>query len=65
MADLRRVLEIAVTDTLELENSVARNRTLAYLVQVGLRAMEAGELAERLIALEAAVLPRPVERRRA
>jgi hypothetical protein len=55
---IRRVLEIAVMDTLGLENSVARSRTLAYLAQVGLKALEVGELQERLEALEAAVKPR-------
>ncbi len=53
--DIRRLIEIAVLDTLGLENSVARNRTLAYLVQVALKTLEAGELEERIDALEAAV----------
>ncbi len=57
---IRRLLEIAVTDTLELANSVARNRTLAYLAQMGLRALEVGELEERVAALEAAVEPRVI-----
>lgn len=34
--DIRRLLEIATLDTLALENSVARSRTLAYLAQTGL-----------------------------
>lgn len=60
---IRRILEIAVTDTLELGNSVARNRTLAYLAQMALRCVEVGELDERLAALETAVEPRPVAAR--
>ncbi len=63
---IRRLLEIAVLDTLGLENSVARSRTLAYLAQVALRTLEAGEFKERLQALERAVGPRlqPVPARR-
>ena len=61
--DVRRLLVIAVTDTLELANSVARNRTLAYLAQMGLRTLEVGELAERVAAIESAVAPRPVAQR--
>jgi hypothetical protein len=44
---IRRLLEIAVLDTLGLENSVARSRTLAYLSQVSLKALEVGELDEK------------------
>ena len=36
---IRRLLEIAALDTLSLENSVARSRTLAYLAQVALKAL--------------------------
>jgi len=56
---IRRLLEIAVLDTLSLENSVARSRTLAYLVQIALKALEVGELEARLEALEATMGPRP------
>jgi uncharacterized small protein (DUF1192 family) len=58
VAQVRRLLEIAVLDTLSLENSVARSRTLAYLAQVALKALEVGELAERIDALERLVAPR-------
>ena len=58
VAQVRRILEIAVLDTLGLENSVARNRTLAYLGQVALRTLEVGELEERLAALEETFRPR-------
>ena len=53
--ELRRLLQIAVVDTLALENSVARSRTLAYLVQVGVNLLEKGEMEERLKALEETV----------
>lgn len=59
---IQRVLEIAITDTLALDNSVARNRTLGILAQIALRALEVGELADRLEAVEAAVLPRAARR---
>ena len=52
---VRRVLEIALVDTLSLDNSVPRNRTLISLAQTGLKAMETGELEERVAQLEAAV----------
>ena len=58
--DIRRLLEIAVLDTLSLENSVARSRTLAYLAQTALKCLEAGELEDRLALLEAAVRSRDV-----
>lgn len=55
VGQIRRVLEIAVVDTLSLENSVARSRTLAYLVRVALKALEVGDFEERLEALEHAI----------
>ena len=55
---IRRLLEIAVFDTLALENSVARSRTLAYLAQVALKTLEVGEFEARLEALEATTGPR-------
>ena len=61
---IRRVIEIAVLDTLGLETSVARSRTLAYLAQVSLKALEAEELSERVRALEAALTPTPSIKRR-
>ena len=39
---------MAVIDTLSLENSVARSRTLAYLGQTALKCLEVGELEDRL-----------------
>ena len=63
---IRRLLEIAVLDTLGLENSIARSRTLAYLSQVALKVLEVGDFQERLQALEAALGPRlrPAGKRR-
>ena len=58
VAKIRRLLEIAALDTLSLENSVARSRTLAYLAQVALKTLEVGEFEARLEALEATMGPR-------
>jgi hypothetical protein len=49
---IRRLLEVAVLDTLGMENSISRSRTLAYLAQVALRTLEVGDLEERIVALE-------------
>ena len=57
--DIRRLLEVATLDSLSLENSVARSRTLAYLAQTALKLLEVGEVEERLAALEAALSCRP------
>jgi len=54
--DIQRLVEIAVMDTLALDNGVQRNRTLAYLAQTALRTIEVGELEERIRNLEAALL---------
>jgi hypothetical protein len=59
---VRRLLEIAVLDALGLENSIARSRTLAYLAQVALKALEVGELEERVRELESVLFPRLEER---
>ncbi|MCX5999095.1 MAG: hypothetical protein NTU41_05735 [Chloroflexi bacterium] len=52
---IRRLIEVAVLDTLALDNSVARNRTLAYLAQIALRTLEVGELEQRVAMLEQAM----------
>ena len=49
---IRRVLVISVADLLGLENSVARCRTLGTLMQVALKALEVGELEDRVAAIE-------------
>lgn len=55
---IRRLILIAVLDTLGLENSVARSRTVAYLAQVATKLLEVGELQKRLAALEGLMAPR-------
>ena len=55
LAVLERVLEIALLDTLSLDNSLNRSRTLGYLVGIGTRLRQEGETEERLSALETAV----------
>ena len=55
VADIRRILEIGVLDTLGLENSIARARTLAYLAMTAIKLLEVGEMEQRLAALEAAL----------
>ena len=52
LATIRRLLEVAVLDTLSLENSIARSRTIAYLAQVSVNLLDKGELESRLVALE-------------
>ena len=54
VADIRRLLEVAVLDTLGLENSIARARTLAYLAVAAIKLLDVGELEQRLTALELA-----------
>jgi hypothetical protein len=56
--DIRRLIEIAVVDTLSIENSIQRSRTLAYLAQTGLKSLEVGEVQDRLQQLEELVLGR-------
>ena len=59
---IRRVVQVAILDTLGMENSIARSRTLAYLAQVALRTLEVGELEERIAALEESIHPENVKR---
>ncbi len=49
---IRRVVEVAIIDTLSLDNGVARNRALASLALVALKTLEVGNLEERIAALE-------------
>jgi len=55
---IRRLVEVAASDILGQENSIARARALAYLAQVAAGLLEKGEMAERLEAIEAALGPR-------
>ncbi len=52
VTEIRRLVEVAAVDTLSLENSLGRSRTLAYLAQVSVNLLEKGELESRLEALE-------------
>jgi hypothetical protein len=62
--ELRRLLQIAVVDTLGLENSIARSRTLGYLTQVGATLLEKSELEDRLETLESTLGPRLLRQER-
>ena len=52
---IRRLLQIAVTDTLGMENTIARNRMLVYQAMAALRTMEIGVMEKRISVLEQAV----------
>jgi hypothetical protein len=56
VGEIRRLIQIAVFDTLGLENSISRSRTLGYLAGVATKLLEVGELEQRLSMLEQAVL---------
>ena len=53
--DIAKALEDALNDACGLENSHARARTIGYLCQISLRALEVGELEKRLEALEQSI----------
>ncbi len=52
---IRRLLEIAATDALGLETSVAKVRLLISVAVAAAKLLETGELADRIAALEAAL----------
>jgi len=52
VSDIQAMLERAASEAMELANSNARNRVVATIAQVALRATEVGELAHRLQSLE-------------
>ena len=56
--EIRRIVEVAVTDLLGLENSVPRARTLLSAAQTAAKLLEVGELEDRLETLEHAMGPR-------
>ena len=67
VADIKRLLEIAVTDCLATDRGLNRARTLAYLAQTATKLLQVGEHEERLAAIESAIGDRPAldrERRR-
>ena len=51
--DLQALLETLVTETMALDNSLSRNRTVGGFVSIGAKLLETGDLAERIAALEA------------
>jgi hypothetical protein len=51
--DVRAVLERLLAETLALRNSTPRNRCAGYLLSLLLKAVEVGELEERIAELEA------------
>ena len=59
---IRRLLEIVVADALSLDNGIGRLRVLIATINSATKLLEAGELEERLAALEAItnLPPRPV-----
>ena len=56
--EIRRLVEIVVTDALSMENSIARGRLLIAGAQVAAKLLEVGELETRVEALEATLTPR-------
>ena len=55
IAQVRRLVEIAVLHTLALENSIARSRALIAAAGTAAKLLEAGELEDRVTRLEAAL----------
>jgi hypothetical protein len=55
VAGIRRVLDIAVADSLGLDNSIGRARVLISAAGAAARLLETGELEARISALEAAL----------
>ena len=53
--DNQALLETAAIETLAIENSIARNRTLASIAATGAKLIEVGDLQTRIELLEAAV----------
>lgn len=52
---IRRLVEIAAIDTLGLENSIVRSRTLISAAMAAAKLLETGELEARIATLEAAI----------
>ena len=61
VGQIRRLVEIAVLDTLALENSIARSRALIAAVGAAAKLLEVGELEDRILALERALKPRQTQ----
>jgi hypothetical protein len=56
VADIRRYAELAMDDTVSMDNGFQRNRLIFYGCQVASGLLKAGEFEERLKIVEAAVL---------
>jgi len=52
VAAIRRLLEVAMTDALGLDNSNTRSRTLVLIARAGADLLKVAELDQRIIALE-------------
>lgn len=55
VASIRRLLEIAATDALSLEASIARSRVLVAISAAAGKLLETGELAEQLGRIETVI----------
>jgi len=53
--EIMRALEDALNDVNSLESSHTRARTIGYLCQIALKALEVGEIENRVLALEKSV----------
>jgi len=53
--DLQSLLETAAVETMALENTIARNRTIGGFISVGAKLIEVGELEARIEVLELAL----------
>jgi hypothetical protein len=62
MEGLRRIVEIIIMDTLTMDNTISRNRALAYYIMVALKIKEVGDHETRIASLEQAVHGKHVER---
>ena len=49
---VQRLIQVVMTDTVGMENGIARNRLLVSLALAALEALKTGELAQRVITLE-------------
>jgi hypothetical protein len=58
LEDYEQVLRTAILDTMSLENSVSRNRTLGSLVAIGMSLVEKNEFAAKLKSVESVLGPR-------
>lgn len=58
IADVLELLRLTADDTLALENSLGRSRTLAYIAQVALRAVGFRELEKQMLEIEGVLKPR-------